>query len=126
VGSDVIAATTALAAGAILAMLVGTMIPEAFETTHEGAGLISRRIPCRLRACQARRLAQPRRGAGQPDRHPAALLRAIVEELVTPPPSGARRPRQVTTGVAPRPAGLPPRAGLGPEHRARGCVVGKA
>lgn len=38
---QVIAATTAVAAGAILAMLVDTMIPEAFETAHEYAGLIT-------------------------------------------------------------------------------------
>ncbi|KQS80853.1 ZIP family zinc transporter [Rhizobium sp. Leaf384] len=38
---DLIAATTALAAGAILAMLADTMIPEAFEETHEYAGLIT-------------------------------------------------------------------------------------
>lgn len=38
---DVIAATTAVAAGAILAMLADTMIPEAFEATHEYAGLIT-------------------------------------------------------------------------------------
>jgi ZIP family zinc transporter len=37
----VIAGTTALAAGAILSMLVDTMIPEAFEETHEFAGLIT-------------------------------------------------------------------------------------
>lgn len=37
----VIAAVTAIAAGAILAMLIDTMIPEAFETAHEYAGLIS-------------------------------------------------------------------------------------
>lgn len=37
----VIAATTAVAAGAILAMLVDTMIPEAFEKTHAFAGLIT-------------------------------------------------------------------------------------
>lgn len=36
-----IAAVTAVAAGAILAMLIDTMIPEAFETAHEYAGLIS-------------------------------------------------------------------------------------
>jgi ZIP family zinc transporter len=35
------AATTAVAAGAILAMLVETMIPEAFEGTREWSGLIS-------------------------------------------------------------------------------------
>jgi len=35
------AATTALAAGAILAMLVDTMIPEAFEGTHNYAGLVA-------------------------------------------------------------------------------------
>ncbi|GAB3510138.1 ZIP family zinc transporter [Spirosoma knui] len=39
--NDVTAATTAVAAGAILAMLVDTMIPEAFEETHEFAGLIT-------------------------------------------------------------------------------------
>jgi ZIP family zinc transporter len=38
---DVVAATTATAAGAILAMLADTMIPEAFEKTHEAAGLIT-------------------------------------------------------------------------------------
>jgi zinc transporter, ZIP family len=36
-----IAATTAFAAGGILAMLVDTMIPEAFEEAHEYAGLIT-------------------------------------------------------------------------------------
>lgn len=39
--ADIIAATTALAAGAILAMIADTMIPEAFEKTHEYAGLIT-------------------------------------------------------------------------------------
>ena len=39
--ADVIAATTALAAGAILSMLADTMIPEAFETAHEFAVLIT-------------------------------------------------------------------------------------
>lgn len=38
---DVIAGTTAVAAGAILSMLADTMIPEAFETAHEFAGLIT-------------------------------------------------------------------------------------
>ncbi len=38
---DVVAATTAVAAGAILAMIVDTMIPEAFEETHNFAGLIA-------------------------------------------------------------------------------------
>lgn len=38
---EVIAATTAVAAGAILAMLTDTMIPEAFEQTHNFAGLIT-------------------------------------------------------------------------------------
>ncbi len=38
---DVIAATTATAAGAILAMLADTMIPEAFEEAHDFAGLIT-------------------------------------------------------------------------------------
>ncbi|MFT3784408.1 MAG: ZIP family zinc transporter [Nibricoccus sp.] len=38
---DVIAGTTAVAAGAILAMLADTMIPEAFETAHDYAGLIT-------------------------------------------------------------------------------------
>jgi ZIP family zinc transporter len=39
--SGVVAATTATAAGAILAMLADTMIPEAFEGSHELAGLIT-------------------------------------------------------------------------------------
>jgi ZIP family zinc transporter len=38
---DVIAATTAVAAGAILSMLADTMIPEAFEEAHNYAGLIT-------------------------------------------------------------------------------------
>jgi ZIP family zinc transporter len=38
---EVVAATTAVAAGAILAMLCDTMIPEAFETSHDLAGLIT-------------------------------------------------------------------------------------
>jgi len=38
---DVIAATTAVAAGAILAMLADTMIPEAFEEAHDFAGLVT-------------------------------------------------------------------------------------
>ncbi len=38
---EVIAATTAVAAGGILAMLVDTMIPEAFEQAHNFAGLIT-------------------------------------------------------------------------------------
>lgn len=41
VGCTWIAATTAVAAGAILAMLVDTMIPEAFEEAHDFAGLIT-------------------------------------------------------------------------------------
>lgn len=36
-----VASTTAFAAGAILAMLVDTMIPEAFEQAHDFAGLIA-------------------------------------------------------------------------------------
>ena len=36
----VVAATTAVAAGGVLAMVVDTMIPEAFEETHDFAGLI--------------------------------------------------------------------------------------
>ncbi|MCC6144287.1 MAG: ZIP family zinc transporter [Candidatus Hydrogenedentes bacterium] len=39
--ADVIAATTAVAAGAILAMLADTMIPEAFEEAHDFTGLIT-------------------------------------------------------------------------------------
>lgn len=39
--NGVIAATTAVAAGAILSMLADTMIPEAFEETHDFAGLIT-------------------------------------------------------------------------------------
>jgi ZIP family zinc transporter len=38
---DVIASVIAVAAGAILAMLVDTMIPEAFEDAHDFAGLIA-------------------------------------------------------------------------------------
>lgn len=37
----VVAATTAVAAGAIMAMIVDTMIPEAFAETHDFAGLIT-------------------------------------------------------------------------------------
>lgn len=40
-GPDVIAIANAVAAGAILAMIVDTMIPEAFEVTHEYSGLIT-------------------------------------------------------------------------------------
>ena len=36
-----VAATTAVAAGAILAMLSDTMIPEAFEYAHDLAGLVT-------------------------------------------------------------------------------------
>lgn len=39
--NSVIAATTAVAAGGILAMLADTMIPEAFEEAHDFAGLIT-------------------------------------------------------------------------------------
>ncbi|MGE5453405.1 MAG: ZIP family metal transporter [Acidobacteriota bacterium] len=39
--AELIAATTAVAAGAILAMLVDTMIPEAFHDAHDFAGLIT-------------------------------------------------------------------------------------
>ncbi|SNT18562.1 zinc transporter, ZIP family [Noviherbaspirillum humi] len=39
--ANVVAATTAIAAGAILAMLVDTMIPEAFEVAHTFAGLLT-------------------------------------------------------------------------------------
>jgi len=38
---EVVSATTATAAGAILTMLVETMIPEAFESAHDYAGLIA-------------------------------------------------------------------------------------
>jgi ZIP family zinc transporter len=38
---NVIAATIAVAAGAILAMLADTMVPEAFEEAHDFAGLIT-------------------------------------------------------------------------------------
>lgn len=40
-GDEVIAGTTAVAAGAILAMLADTMMPEAFEEAHDLAGLIT-------------------------------------------------------------------------------------
>jgi ZIP family zinc transporter len=39
--AEVIAATTAVAAGAILTMLSDTMIPEAFDQAHDFAGLIT-------------------------------------------------------------------------------------
>ncbi len=39
--ASVVAGTTAVAAGAILAMIADTMIPEAFETAHSLAGLIT-------------------------------------------------------------------------------------
>lgn len=38
---NIIGATIAVAAGAILSMLVDTMIPEAFQETHDFAGLIT-------------------------------------------------------------------------------------
>ncbi|MCC2548015.1 ZIP family zinc transporter [Hymenobacter sp. BT175] len=38
---EVISATTAVAAGAVLAMIADTMIPEAFETAHNFTGLIT-------------------------------------------------------------------------------------
>ena len=38
---QIVAATTAIAAGAILAMLADTMIPEAFESAHDFAGIIT-------------------------------------------------------------------------------------
>ncbi len=38
---QVVAGTTATAAGGVLAMLVDTMIPEAFEEAHEYAGLVT-------------------------------------------------------------------------------------
>lgn len=38
---SLVAGTTAVAAGAILAMLVDTMIPEAFEEAHDFAGLVT-------------------------------------------------------------------------------------
>jgi ZIP family zinc transporter len=38
---EIVAATTAVAAGAILAMLADTMIPEAFAEAHDFAGLIT-------------------------------------------------------------------------------------
>lgn len=38
---EIVAATTAVAAGGILAMLIDTMIPEAAESSHEYAGLIT-------------------------------------------------------------------------------------
>ena len=41
VPAGVVAAITAVAAGAILAMLADTMIPEAFERTHALTGLIT-------------------------------------------------------------------------------------
>ena len=40
-GNEIIAATVAVAAGAILSMLADTMIPEAFEEAHDLAGLVT-------------------------------------------------------------------------------------
>jgi ZIP family zinc transporter len=40
-GAGVVAATNAVAAGAILSMIADTMIPEAFEANHDYAGLIT-------------------------------------------------------------------------------------
>ncbi|HUR61168.1 MAG TPA: ZIP family zinc transporter [Candidatus Thermoplasmatota archaeon] len=40
-GGGIVAATMAVAAGAILAMLADTMLPEAFEATHAFTGLIT-------------------------------------------------------------------------------------
>src|SRR4029078_3690141 len=40
-GDEVVAATDAIAAGAILSMIADTMIPEAFEANHNYAGLIT-------------------------------------------------------------------------------------
>jgi ZIP family zinc transporter len=37
----VVALTTAIAAGAMLTMIIDTMIPEAFAETHNWAGLIA-------------------------------------------------------------------------------------
>ena len=39
--ADVTAATTAVAAGGILAMLADTMMPEAFQEGHEMIGLVT-------------------------------------------------------------------------------------
>ena len=39
--AEIIAATIAVAAGGILAMISDTMIPEAFEQSHNFAGLIT-------------------------------------------------------------------------------------
>ena len=39
--ANIIAAAISVAAGAILSMLVDTMIPEAFAETHDFAGLIT-------------------------------------------------------------------------------------
>ena len=41
VSAEIVAAITAVAAGAILAMLADTMIPEAFDEAHDAAGLIT-------------------------------------------------------------------------------------
>ncbi len=38
---DIVAASTSLAAGAILAMIIDTMIPEAYQETHDFAGIIT-------------------------------------------------------------------------------------
>jgi ZIP family zinc transporter len=54
---EVIAATEAVAAGAILAMIADTMIPEAFEGTHDFAGPgHGLRFPCGVLSFEAWRL----------------------------------------------------------------------
>lgn len=40
-GPSAVAAVQAVAAGAILAMIIDTMVPEAFEGTHDFAGMIA-------------------------------------------------------------------------------------
>ena len=84
---DVIAATIAVAAGAILAMLSDTMMPEAFESTHDFAGLVTvARISGRIRPDQARRMttmaaATGRRRTMPLPRRPAPRLARVRQHL---------------------------------------------
>jgi ZIP family zinc transporter len=41
IGAGPVSATMGVAAGAILAMIIDTMVPESFEGTHDMAGLVT-------------------------------------------------------------------------------------
>src|SRR3954469_24001496 len=71
---DLVAATTAVAAGAILAMLSDTMIPEAFEVAHDYAGLIT--VAGFLAAFALTKSAEEPRAGHPPPRSPQATRQA--------------------------------------------------